>query len=120
MIQTHPSKELVNPKITFKQGDDQLRSELLRESDPITVELDDAFSEYVRKSAGTTGYNAYFFLVEPLYRLSSSYIPSHWILSVLTDFGDLNPYTNLLKLEYNNCDAVLTNEGVLIYKCLNG
>lgn len=114
-----PSDELINPKIIIKKGDDKLRLDLLSQADSISIELDDEFSTLVKKSTGDAGYNAYFFLNEPMYRMSSSYIACNWILWCLTDYQTLNPYTPLLKMEYNGCDVVLTNDGVLIYKLEN-
>ncbi|MDC6367689.1 MULTISPECIES: hypothetical protein [Flavobacteriaceae] len=114
-----PSDELIDPKIIIKKGDDKLRLDLLSHADSISSEVDDEFSTYVKKSTGDLGHNAYFFLKEPMYRMSSSYIPCNWILWCLTDYHNLNPYTPLLKMEYNGCDVALTNDGVLIYQLVN-
>lgn len=114
-----PSNELIDPKITIEKGDDKLRLDLLSQADSISIEVDDEFSSFVKKSTGETGYNAYFFLNEPMYRLSSSYTPCRWILWCLTDYKSLNPYTPLLKMEYNGCDVALTNDGVLIYQLVD-
>ncbi|WP_420573265.1 hypothetical protein [Kordia sp.] len=114
-----PSDDLIDPKIVFKKGGNELRLELLSQADPISIELDDEFSTFVKKSTGNEGYNTYFFLSEPLYRLSSSYTPCNWILWCLTDYQDLNPYTLLLNMKYNGCDVALTENEVLIYKLTN-
>lgn len=113
-----PLDELIDPTITIKKGDDKLRLDLLMQSDPISIEVNDIFPTLVKKSTGEDGYNAYFFLKEPMYRLSSSFNSCYWILWCLTDYKDVNPYTPLLNLEYNECDIALTEEGVLIYKLL--
>lgn len=114
-----PSDELKNPKIVVKYGNDKLRLELLSKAGSISTEVDDELCDLIEKANGENGYNAYFFLSEPMYRLSSSYIPSNWILWTLTDRTDIDPYTPLLKLYYNDCDVALTNDGVLIFKLNN-
>jgi len=111
-----PTEDLRNPVIDFKSGDDDLRMELLSQADPLSISLDDELSELIRMNSGAKAEEAYFFLIEPFYRMSSYYIPAYWILWSLTGLEDQNPYTSLLKLMYNNCDAVLRNEGVLIYQ----
>ncbi len=114
-----PSKELDDPKITIQYGDDKLRLELLSKSDPISIELDDQLARFIKNENGEQAYQAYFFLSEPMYRLASSYIISDWILWTLTNRYDVDPYTPLLRLYYNNCDVVLTNDGVLVFKLID-
>lgn len=114
--QLRPIQALNNPEITFQAGDHDLRMDLLSSADSISIEVDDEFSTFVKNETGKLGYEAYFFLSEPMYRLQSSYIPSHWILWSLTGLDELNPYTPLLKLSNNNCDVALTEGGVLIFQ----
>ena len=117
--QISPSEELKNPKISFFSGDDNQRVELLNEADILSINVDDEISTFIKNASGQKGYDACFFLTEPFYRISTSYIDVNWILWGLTDFGDdLNPYTPLLKLEYNNCDVAITNDGVIVFQLI--
>ena len=75
--------------------------------------------DLIKNANGEEAYNAFFFLGEPMYRFASSYIPSNWILWALTNFTDIDPYTPLLKLYYNNCDVAINHEGVLIFQSSN-
>lgn len=114
-----PSEELKNPKISFFSGDHDQRIETLGESDIVSIHVDDEISTFIKNASGEKAYEAYFFLTEPFYRISTSYIDVYWILWELTGFGDdLNPYTPLLKLEYNDCDVAITNDGVIIFQIL--
>ncbi|MEO1052695.1 MAG: hypothetical protein AAFX87_18825 [Bacteroidota bacterium] len=114
-----PSDDLSNPQISIESGDDKLRLDLLSQTDPLSIEVDDELSTLIKKASGEEGYNAYFFLREPMYRLSNSQITRNWVLWALTGSDNLNPYTPLLKLEFNGCDAALTDQGVLIFKLIN-
>lgn len=117
--QLQPMEELNSPEITFEKGNDDLRMELLSSADSISIEVDDEFSTFVKNETGKLGYEAYFFLSEPMYRLQSSYTPSHWILWSLTGLEELNPYTPLLKLSNNNCDVAITENGVLVFQLID-
>ena len=114
--QIEPCEELNNPKITFVSGNSKLRLESLSSADSLSVFVDDEFSTYVKNGTGEVGYSSYFFLSEPMYRLASSYTSSHWILWSLTNLEKQNPYTPLMKLYNNRCDAAITNDGVLLFQ----
>jgi hypothetical protein len=51
-----------------------------RNADDPFCEISDRLSERVRMHHGALGFDAYFFLREPLYRLRSSYAPANWVL----------------------------------------
>lgn len=114
-----PSEELVKPQISIQYGDNKRRLDVLNGMDPISIDVDDQLPILIKKANGEKAYHAYFFLSEPLYRISSSYIPSNWILWTLTELPEMNPYAPLLKLNNSKCDVMLHNEGVLIFKLLD-
>ncbi|WP_405396588.1 hypothetical protein [Maribacter sp. Asnod2-G09] len=109
--------ELKNPNILFRTGKSISDITDLNYSERISIEIDDRMSAFIKKGTGENGYNAYHFLSEPMYRMSSSYIPSHWILWTLANSINVNPFSSMLKLESNNCNVFsIIDGGVLIFQ----
>jgi hypothetical protein len=109
--------ELNNPNILFRTGKSISDITDLNYSERISIEIDDRMSAFIKKGTGENGYNAYHFLSEPMYRMRSSYITSHWILWTLADSNNVNPFSSMLKLEANNCNVFsIVDGGVLIFQ----
>ncbi len=111
------TEELNNPHIVFRKGKSISDITDLNYSERISIEIDDELSGFIEKGTGKSGYNAYHFLSEPMYRMHNSYIPSHWVLWTLADINNINPFNSMLKLECNNCSVFsIVDGGVLIFQ----
>ena len=111
------TEELNNPNIFFRTGRSISDINDLNYSERISIGIDDQMHDFIKKGTGENGCNAYHFLSEPLYRMRSSYIPSHWLLWELANINKVNPFSSMLKLEYNNCDVFsIVDGGVLVFQ----
>jgi hypothetical protein len=92
-IQLNAEKAQCSGKKVYR-GDEELRRQLLGAADSPTVHLDDELSRIIEVNAGATACEAYYFLVEPLYRLGGNYYSVvHWVAwAMVEEFFDVDPY----------------------------
>jgi len=104
-------------KLSVYRGNETLRREVLKYADTPLIHLDDELCEIVRKYCGDVGYEAFFFLSEPLYQLSGCYYSvSHWIMwAMVEDEFDVDPYRQAYELYKIRAQAGWSNEELLVY-----
>ncbi len=113
------SPELENAKIRIVRGNEEDRIRLLMNADPIAQELQDDLCDLIQQESGEQAYFAYFFLTEPLYRMSSYYEPVYWVLWALTGIPNNDPFEPIYRLWELNCQIVIDDEGILIFHNTN-
>lgn len=109
------SPELKNVKIRIVRGNEEDRLRLLMNADSIAQELQDDLCDLIKQKSGEQAYAAYFFLTEPLYRMSSYYEPVNWVLWSLTGIQNNDPFEPIYRLWELNCQIVVDDEGILIF-----
>lgn len=109
------SPELKNAKIRIVRGNEEDRLRFLMNADSIAQELQDDLCNLIKQKSGEQAYAAYFFLTEPLYRMSSYYEPVNWVLWSLTGIQNNDPFEPIYRLWELNCQIVVDDEGILIF-----
>lgn len=98
------------------RGDDEKRQEVFAQADPITIDLDDSFSQIIQTKLGDKAYAAYFFLSEPLYRLTDYYQVAYWVIwPMLEDLYEIEPYEPGYELYKMNAQAGHDHNGLFIF-----
>lgn len=116
VIELNGEKSVATKRSVYR-GNESVRREVLREADPATVHLDDELCEIIRKHCGEEGYEAFFFLSEPLYQLSDCYYTvSHWIAWAMVETEyDVDPYQVAFELYKIRAQAGWSNEEQFVY-----
>ena len=118
LYQIVPHPDLQSPHIQLIRGDENERMQAMMRTDPVSIFLDDEMFTIAEKGYGILGRQAYSFLIEPMYQLSTSYTPAHWILWPLANMPNSDPYGGLLTLYDAGCNVALGNNGVVIFQQL--
>ena len=83
----------------------------------ITENYDDEIYDEILKNGGELKYSLALFLSEPIYRISTSYLPVHYFKWKLTGLKDnLNPYKYLFELYKNyGTDVFICDNKIKVY-----
>lgn len=98
------------------RGGEEKRMEVLGQADPVTISVDDCFSDLLVSKLGDEAAEVYFFLGEPLYQFSSYYEPHNWLLwGLLEEVTDVDPYAHIFELWKMGCQVAIDSESVLVF-----
>lgn len=116
LIELNGEKSTAKKRSVYR-GNESLRREVLDYADSPTLHLDDELSEIIKKHCGEQGYEAFFFLSEPLYQLSGCcYTVSHWIAWAMVETEyDADPYQEAFELYKMKAQAGWSNDEQFIY-----
>ncbi|MCE2596382.1 MULTISPECIES: hypothetical protein [Motilimonas] len=116
LIQLNGEKSTAKKRSVYR-GSESQRHEILKNSDSPTVHLDDELCEIIEKHCGEEGYEAFFFLSEPLYQLSGCYYTvSHWIAWAMVEAEyDSDPYQAAFDLYKIKAQARWSSDEQFIY-----
>ncbi|MCE2593396.1 hypothetical protein K6Y31_00995 [Motilimonas cestriensis] len=116
LIKLNSKKSNVARRSVYR-GNESLRRDVLNNADSPTIHLDDDLCEIIAKYCGEEGYEAFFFLSEPLYQLSGCYYPvSHWIAwaMVQSEF-EVDPYQAAFDLYKMKAQAGWSNDEQFVF-----
>lgn len=116
LIELNREKSTTTKRSVYR-GDESLRCEVFKNADSPTVHLDDELCEIIEKHCGEQGYEAFFFLSEPLYQLSGCYYTvSHWIAwAMVENEYDADPYQAAFELYKIKSQAGWSNDEQFIF-----
>ena len=116
LIELNGEKSTAKKRCVYR-GNESLRRDVFKNADSPTVHLDDELCEIIEKHCGEKGYEAFFFLSEPLYQLSGChYTVSHWIAWAMVETEyDVDPYHTAFELYKIKAQAGWSNDEQFIY-----
>lgn len=116
LIKLNGEKSTAKKRSVYR-GNESLRRGVLDYADSPTLHLDDELCEIIKKHCGEQGYEAFFFLSEPLYQLSGCcYTVSHWIAWAMVETEyDADPYQEAFELYKMKAQAGWSNDEQFIY-----
>jgi len=99
------------------RGDEALRSKLLNYAETPTIGLDDILSEVFKKQFGAEGYDAYYFLKETFYQITTYTPIANWIFwgALESDYG-VDPYAPVFELYKISAQAGWNEEEMFVFQ----
>ena len=115
-IERNAEKRKIKKRTVFR-GNRTVKREVSRNSDPPTIHLDDELCEITERYCGEEGYEAYFYLAEPLYQMAGCYYTvSRWVLWAMVEREfEVDPYQPGFDLYKMKAHAGWNNEELFVF-----